>query len=97
LRETVVVAVGEFGRTPKINGKAGRDHWNPCYCGVVAGGGLKPGLVIGSSDAQAEYPLTRPVKPADLFTTVLDQIGITTTRLIAVGLTPLGTAIEELT
>lgn len=97
LQETVVLAVGEFGRTPRINPKAGRDHWNPCYSAVVAGGGLKPGLIIGSSDAQGEYPLTRPVKPADLFTTALDQIGITTTRLTAVGLTPLGSAIEELT
>lgn len=96
LNETIVLAVGEFGRTPRINAKAGRDHWNPCYSAVIAGGGLKPGLIIGSSDAQAEYPLTRPVKPADLFTTVLDQIGITTTRLTAVGLTPLGSSIEEL-
>lgn len=96
LHETIVVAVGEFGRTPRINPKAGRDHWNPCYSAVIAGGGLKPGLIIGSSDAQAEYPLTRPVKPADLFTTVLDQIGVTTTRLTSVGLTPLGQSIEEL-
>lgn len=97
LTETVVVAVGEFGRTPKINPKAGRDHWNPCYSAVVAGGGLMPGLVIGASDALGEFPLSRPTTPADLFTTVLQQIGITTTRLTSVGLTPLGQAIEELT
>lgn len=96
LQETVVVAAGEFGRTPKINPKAGRDHWNPCYSAVVAGGGFTPGLVIGSSDAHGEYPLNRPVKPADLFSTALHQIGITTTRLTGVGITPLGHLIEEL-
>ena len=97
LEQTVVVAVGEFGRTPRINPKAGRDHWNSCYSAVVAGGGFTPGLVIGSSDARAEYPLSRPIKPADLFTTVLNQVGVTTTRLTSVGLTPLGQVIEELT
>lgn len=97
LQETVVVAVGEFGRTPKINPRAGRDHWNPCYSALVAGGGFVPGLVIGSSDALAEYPIGRPTRPADLFTTVLQQIGITTTKLTSAGLTPLGQVIEELT
>lgn len=97
LQQTVVVAVGEFGRTPKINPKAGRDHWNQCYSAVVAGGGFTPGLVIGASDPLAEHPVTRPIKPADLFTTVLQQVGITTTRLTSVGLTPLGNTIEELT
>lgn len=96
LDQTVIVAVGEFGRMPKINVKAGRDHWNQCYSAVVAGGGFAPGRVIGSSDAKAEYPLTRPIKPADLFSTVLHQIGITTTRLTATGLTPLGQLVEEL-
>lgn len=97
LKETVVVAVGEFGRTPKINRKAGRDHWNACYSAVVAGGGFVPGSVIGSSDALAENPLSRPIKPADLFSTVLHQVGVTTTRLTGVGVTPLGQLIEELT
>jgi hypothetical protein len=94
--ETVVVAVGEFGRTPKINGKAGRDHWNDCYSGIVAGGGLRVGQVVGASDRRAEYPASRPMTPADLFTTVLHQLGIGTTDLTAVGLTPLGSIIEEL-
>jgi hypothetical protein len=96
LDETVVVAVGEFGRTPKINGKAGRDHWNDCYSGLVAGGGLRVGQVIGASDRRAEYPASRPMTPADLFTTVLHQLGIGTTDLTAVGVTPLGSVIEEL-
>ena len=96
LSETVVVAVGEFGRTPKINEKAGRDHWQQCYSGLIAGGGIQVGQVIGESDAKAEFPANRPVTPADLFRTALHQIGIGTTQLTAAGLTPLGEVIEEL-
>lgn len=97
LQETVVVAIGEFGRTPKINNKAGRDHWNHCYSALVAGGGIRGGQVIGQSDARGEFPRSRPVRPCDLFTTVLDRLGIGTTRLTSVGLTPLGETISELT
>jgi Protein of unknown function (DUF1501) len=96
LSETIVVAVGEFGRTPKINGKAGRDHWHQCYSGLVAGGGLQSGQVIGASDALAEMPVHTPVTPADLFTTVLAQIGIRTPELTSAGLQPLGQVIEGL-
>jgi hypothetical protein len=96
LSETMVVAVGEFGRTPKINVKAGRDHWEHCYSGIVAGGGLKTGQVIGSSDRFGEYPASRACSSADLFTTVLDQMGINTTMLTTNSLLPQGTLIEEL-
>ena len=96
LSETIVVAVGEFGRTPKINERAGRDHWQQCYSGLVAGGGLKVGQVIGESDAKGEFPANRPVTPADLFRTLLDQIGVGTTQLTAAGITPQGEVIEEL-
>ncbi|MCA9063432.1 MAG: DUF1501 domain-containing protein [Planctomycetaceae bacterium] len=96
LSETIVVAVGEFGRTPKINAKSGRDHWNQCYSAIVAGGGLRTGQIIGASDERAEHPILMPLTPADLFTTVLQQIGITTPRLTDVGLAPLGEAIEAL-
>jgi len=94
--DTVVIAVGEFGRTPKINAKAGRDHWHQCYSGLVAGGGLRSGQVIGESDKLANHPVVRPVTPADLFATAFQQIGIGTTELTGSGLTPLGTPIEEL-
>ena len=97
LAETVVIAKGEFGRTPKINGKAGRDHWQQVYSGLVAGGGLRVGQIIGQSDSKAEYPAARPLTPADLFATALHQIGIHTTSLTANGITPLGNVIEELT
>ena len=96
LSETIVVAVGEFGRTPKINPKAGRDHWQQCYAALVAGGGLKVGQVIGESDRRAEFPANRPVTPADLFRTLLHQIGIGTTQLTAAGVPLLGDVIEEL-
>lgn len=94
--DTVVVAVGEFGRTPKINGKSGRDHWHQCYSGLIAGGGLQAGQVIGESDKLANHPIVRPLTPADLFATALNQIGIGTTQLTSSGLTPLGSPIEEL-
>lgn len=96
LAETVVVAVGEFGRTPKINNKSGRDHWEHCYSGLVAGGGLRDGQVIGASDRLAEHPVTRAYSSADLFATVLGQIGITTTALTTSGLLPQGSVIEDL-
>jgi hypothetical protein len=97
LSETVVIAMGEFGRTPKINGKAGRDHWNNCFSALVAGGGLKQGMVVGESDARGEHPASRPVTPADLFRTVLHQLGIGTTQLTTAGLPLQGEVIEELT
>jgi hypothetical protein len=96
LDETIVIAKGEFGRTPKINQKAGRDHWNQCYSALLAGGGLHTGQVIGQSDKRAEYPVSRAVTPADLFTTALHQLGIGTVQLTRHGLTPLGSVIDEL-
>lgn len=96
LEETVVIALGEFGRTPKINGKSGRDHWNDCYSGLIAGGGLRTGQVIGASDPLGEYPLQRPMTPADLFTTALAQLGIGTPELTELNLLPRGEFIEEL-
>jgi uncharacterized protein (DUF1501 family) len=96
LDETIVVMVGEFGRTPKINEKAGRDHWNQCYAALVAGGGLRRGEVVGASDPRGELPVDRALTPADLFTTVLHQMGIGTPQLTDIGLAPLGTVIEDL-
>jgi hypothetical protein len=96
LETTLVVAVGEFGRTPKINDRAGRDHWNLCYSALVAGGGVQGGRVIGASDRRGEHPTDRPVSPADLNATILSRLGISTTDLTGIGLTPLGQPIEEL-
>jgi len=76
LDSTLVIAVGEFGRTPKINGNAGRDHWPDCYSVFLAGGGIRGGYVHGASDRIAAYPADDPVTPADLAATIFWRFGI---------------------
>lgn len=75
LDSTLVVWMGDFGRTPIINKDAGRDHWPQCYSVVLAGGGIRGGQVIGSSDATGAYPDSQPVTPADLHATMLTALG----------------------
>ena len=96
LASTLVIAVGEFGREPKVNDKAGREHWPGCYSAILAGGGVKGGRVIGTSDAKAAKPADTPLTPADLNATVLHQIGLTSEQITGLGLTPTGRVIEEL-
>ena len=69
--QTMVVATGEFGRTPQINGDAGRDHWPGVWSALVAGGVSPRGAVIGASDAQASTPIDRPISPGELVCTIL--------------------------
>ncbi len=76
LESTMVMVIGEFGRTPKINKNAGRDHWGDCFSALVAGGGLKMGQVVGESDAIGAHPVDRPVHPQDLFATMYHVLGI---------------------
>jgi hypothetical protein len=76
LDDTLVVWVGEFGRTPRINKEAGRDHWPQCYPVVLAGGGIKRGFVYGKSDKNGAYPVTDPVRPDDLAATMFHLLGI---------------------
>ncbi len=76
LDETLVVWVGEFGRSPRINATAGRDHWPQCYTALLAGGGVKRGFVYGSSDKSGGYPATDPVRPDDLAATLFHLLGI---------------------
>jgi uncharacterized protein (DUF1501 family) len=76
LDETLVVWVGEFGRTPKINGNISRDHWPQCYTALLAGGGVKRGYVHGASDKDGAYPAEKPVKPDDLAATMYHLLGI---------------------
>ncbi len=76
LSSTVVVVTGEFGRTPKINKDAGRDHWSRCFTVALAGGGIQGGRVIGKSDAQASDPAESPYGPEDLAATVYHLMGI---------------------
>jgi len=75
LDDTLVVVVGEFGRTPKINKMTGRDHWGACYSAVLAGGGVEGGQLHGASDASAAYVKDLPVSPYDLQATVLHAFG----------------------
>ena len=76
LDETLVVWMGDMGRTPKVNRDAGRDHWSFCYSVVLAGAGIRGGRVYGSSDRTAAYPSTNPVSPADLAATIYHCLGI---------------------
>jgi uncharacterized protein (DUF1501 family) len=76
LDEIAVVAWGEFGRTPKINANAGRDHWPNVAGGLLAGGGMKTGQVIGSTTRLGEEPLNRPVHFREVFATLYRQLGI---------------------
>jgi uncharacterized protein (DUF1501 family) len=83
LDTTLVIAMGEFGRTPRINGTAGRDHWPHCYSVVLAGGGIRGGTVFGSSDKLGAYPETDPITPADLAATLFWRFGLDPTKEMA--------------
>jgi hypothetical protein len=76
LGRTLVAVMGEFGRTPKINKAAGRDHWNFCYGLLLAGGGIKGGVVHGASDKIGALPSANPVTPADVVATIYHCLGI---------------------
>ncbi len=79
LDTTLVVAMGEFGRTPKINANAGRDHWPDCYSLILAGGGIQGGAVYGASDRLGAFPTIDPVRPADLAATIYWRFGFNST------------------
>lgn len=76
LEDTLVVAAGEFGRTPGINKDGGRDHWGQASSLLLAGGGFKHGQVIGATNGTSEYPTESPIGPADLQATVYHHLGI---------------------
>lgn len=82
LERTLVAVLGDFGRTPKINAGAGRDHWNACYSILLAGGGIKAGYVHGASDRSGALPLESPVSPADIVATIYRLLGIDPQTLI---------------
>lgn len=76
LDDILVMMFGEFGREPKINKDGGREHWAPCFSGLFAGAGVKPGQVIGQSDKTGAYPATTPYSPDDIGATVYSVMGI---------------------
>lgn len=76
LDRTLVAVLGDFGRTPRINAGAGRDHWNSCYSIMLAGGGIRRGLVYGSSDRTGAVPADLPVAPGDIIATMYHLLGV---------------------
>lgn len=76
LNDTMVMVIGEFGRTPKINAEGGRDHWGPCFTGLFAGAGVQGGKVIGKSDEIAAYPDSVAYSPDDIGATIYSALGI---------------------
>jgi hypothetical protein len=96
LERTLVLAVGEFGRTPKVNANAGRDHWEHCYSALLAGGGIRGGRVVGSSDAHGAHPVDAAVTPADVAATVQHAVGIGSEQAQTLGLAGTGKVIEPL-
>ena len=83
LDDTLVVVMGEFGRTPKINADAGRDHWGPCGSVVLAGGGLNLGISVGASDKFGAYPTLQPVSPPDITATIFHALGLDPKQLMS--------------
>ncbi len=76
LGNTMVVAFGEFGRTPKVNPAGGRDHWPQCWTSLMAGGGVRGGQVVGASDEIGAMPKDRPTTPAEMAATIYRALGI---------------------
>ena len=76
LERTVVAILGDFGRSPKVNGAAGRDHWNWCYSLQLIGGGFQQGLIYGASDKIGAYPAASPLIPGDIIATLYTALGI---------------------
>lgn len=82
LDQTIVIMLGEFGRTPRFNKYGGRDHWPSCYSAVVAGGGFRRGHVHGMSDKITAIPTQDPVTPADVLATALSQLGVDPAEMV---------------
>lgn len=102
LDDTTVYLLGEFGRTPRINNTGGRDHWPQAMSVLMTGGGLKRGEVVGATNRKGEFPIERPISPADLLATVYHTLGIDYRREFVnsegrpVALLPEGEPVREL-
>jgi uncharacterized protein (DUF1501 family) len=82
LQDTLIIMMGEFGRTPNINRNGGRDHHNKAWCSVMAGGGIKGGQVVGKTDADGKAVVERPISAIDFMATVCKALGIDYTRQV---------------
>ncbi len=96
LATTLLVCMGEFGRTPKINRIGSRDHWPGCYFSLWAGAGVQPGRVVGESDARGEYPATESITPAMVGTTILELAGVNSAARAELRVLDRGRVIHEL-
>jgi uncharacterized protein (DUF1501 family) len=102
LETTLVALLSEFGRTPRINAKAGRDHWPNVFSVMLAGGGIKPGIVVGSSPRGGDLPQDRPIHIYDVLATIYRQLGVKTDEVFRdsagrpFAILPEGRAIAEL-
>jgi hypothetical protein len=96
LETTLLVCMGEFGRTPRINDQASRDHWPDCYFSIWAGAGVRPGRVVGESDRVGAHPITEPVTPVMVGTTILERAGVDSQARAEMGVLPGGRVIHEL-
>ena len=96
LETTLVVVMGEFGRTPKINERAARDHWINCYCSLWAGAGLEPGRVIGESDRLGRHPVTTPITPLMVGTTISHLAGLDSQARAEMNVLEGGQVVDEL-
>ncbi len=76
LGDVLVVAWGEFGRTPRVNPSGGRDHWPRVSPALLAGGGLRTGMVLGETDRTASVPVSRPIHFQDVFATLYHRLGL---------------------
>lgn len=82
-RKILVVAMGEFGRTPRVStrgGLLGRDHWPDAMCALLSGGGIRPGVVVGATNSKGEFPQERPLTPRDLLATLYRHLGVDPTQ-----------------
>ena len=82
LDSTLLVIMGEMGRTPRINSNAGRDHWPQCGFSLLFGGGTRTGLVLGKTDRHAAYPVDRPVSAGDMAATIYHLLGIDSSMMV---------------
>lgn len=102
LANTLVLCMGEFGRTPRVNSSAGRDHWGPASFACIGGGPVKTGMTVGETDANGEFPADRPIKVEDLGATVYRALGVNTEKMYQspdgrpIAIHAGGTPIEEL-
>jgi hypothetical protein len=96
MEDTLLIAMGEFGRTPRISDRAAREHWNQCYFSIWAGAGVQPGRAIGQSDAKGEYPVSRPITPLMAGTTIAELAGVGAQQRAEMKVLDGGSVIDEL-